>query len=291
LFSKTSRVTIRSMLQTQIGILVFCTMVPLIHCENMCNGPDDNMDKVPLPPSLTTKQIERLFHLMDADDNRKLSLQELLAYASDMRHKIAEQDVSAILDDMDTNDDGRISLGERLKELESWNAFEHENGTLELEERKSWETQKFKHADANNDSFLTIDELPFLFFPETHPDVLHVHTTASLSMKDLNKNGKLSLAEFSHQHESSFDEELADHRKRDFAQLDVDDSGALSIEELKAWESGAFHNSQAFRKVLEVADTDHDLQITPEEFRAARHEIAAMAAHYQFAEWAHETEL
>merc|ERR1740121_1155518 len=95
---------------------------------------------------------------------------------------------------MDTDKDGMLSLPELLKDMEQWG--EGEEDKQERDRILDLETRKFKAADVNKDTFLTVEELPALFYPETHDDVLLISAEATLGNKDLNKYGKLSEKEF-----------------------------------------------------------------------------------------------
>merc|ERR1711972_39265 len=82
-----------------------------------------------------------------------------------------------------------------------------------------------------------------------------------------------------------------EEKQADFNKLDTDSSGTLNIQELKRWESGAFHTEQDMKKLFEMADKDRDMMVTSEELHSARELIANSDAHYHFVEWAEHHEL
>merc|ERR1712216_506431 len=55
-------------------------------------------------------------------------------------------------------------------------------------------------------------------------------------------------------------------------QLDIDNSGTLSLKEVEAWESGSYHAVDAVKFMH--ADKDHDETMTVDELDAARQEIS-----------------
>merc|ERR1719230_1427600 len=94
--------------------------------------------------------------------------------------------------------------------------------------------------------------------------------------KDSDSDGKITLREF-YQHLQAEGEPPIDIEEEDkavFKQLDTDNSGTLSLEELKAWESGSYQAEEAVRKLFLHADTDHDNILTVDELDAAREGIA-----------------
>jgi len=189
---------------------------------------------------------------------------------------------------MDLDKDGRLSIEELYKDMDQWSEVEDK----EEDERKELEGQKFRAADVNQDGVLDESEMPHLFYPETHPKVLELTAAASLRIKDLDKDGQLTIEEF-WEAEAFEGEEMAisDEERTDFAKLDLDGNGKLSLDELKAWESGVFHTEEAMRGLFEIADEDRDSHLTASELDKARERIAATDAQYHLMEWAEQSEL
>merc|ERR1719440_1556488 len=165
---------------------------------------------------------------------------EIIDYSQEMRKMIAKKDIHTVIDEMDADKDGKLSLPELLKDMEQWGE-EGEEDKAQAAKRKELETAKFKAADSDNSGLLDGDELPALFYPETHDGVLTMTAEASLKSKDTDGNGELTPKEF-WEGDTVDGEDLAisEEEQADFTKLDLDGSGQLNLQELKAWESGGF---------------------------------------------------
>merc|ERR1711920_166671 len=204
---------------------------------------------------------------------------------------IAKKDITAILEEIDTSKDGKLTLEEHLNDIHNQADGGDEEEMKELEQRKVVEKQKFAAADLNGDGFLDSHELPALFYPETWDAVLQVTVGETMRQKDVNKDGKLTPKEFWEADEADGDEgELSEEENADFAKLDTDGDGHLS-QQLQEWESGKFHTSEAMKKLIEIVDKNNDIHFTTEELANAREQIAASDAQYHLIEWAEHHEL
>merc|ERR1719188_124817 len=215
---------------------------------------------------------------------------EIMGFSDEMRKHIAKKDIGSVLEEMDTDKDGKLSLPELLKDMEQWG--EGEEDKKERDGRIELETQKFKIADENGDGFLEIKELPSLFYPETHDGVLQITAQSTLQSKDTDGDGKLTPKEFwEGDVADSEDLAISEEEQSDFKKLDLDGDGKLDLRELKSWESGRFHTEEAMKKLFELADRDNDMHVTKEEFDDAREQIAGTDAQYHLMEWAEHHEL
>merc|ERR1719487_1298314 len=162
----------------------------------------------------------------------------------------------------------------------------------EIANRKELEKEKFKAADKDQSGLLSLQELPALFYPETHDGVLELTAAATLKAKDTDGNGELTPKEF-WEGDAVDGEDLAisEEEQADFTKLDTDNSGTLNLQELKAWESGGFHTEEAMKKLFELADQDSDMMVTADELDSARELIAGSDAQYHLMEWVEHAEL
>merc|ERR1711865_969897 len=99
----------------------------------------------------------------------------------------------------------------------------------ESDDRKLLETKKFKLADKNGDGELDISELPAMFYPELHDEMLALVSGQGFKENDADGDGLLTQKEF-----SVFED-------ADFQKLDKDGSGAIDKQELLLWDSGQYH--------------------------------------------------
>ncbi|CAK9049664.1 Reticulocalbin-1 [Durusdinium trenchii] len=241
--------------------------------------------------AMSAEQLRALHKKFDQNGDGKVSLTEVLEFARHMSKAIAGKDVASILEEIDTNKDGKLSLQEHLNDLHQQADGGDEEELKELENRKEVETAKFKAADADKDNVLSPKEVASLFYPETNPAVLDVVVRDTMKLKDKDGDGLLSPKEFWEFGEEDGEEQLSEEEMQDFQKLDKDKNGMLSLEELRAWESGLFHTEAAMIRLIQIADKDGDMQATAQELEDAREELANSDAQYHLVEWAEHNEL
>jgi len=209
-------------------------------------------------PVLSPEKLRGFHGRADKDKNGKASLLELLDYAADMRKVVASQDIQSILQEMDGDKDGKLSIEEVLAD------FGHLIEDDKAQERHiELEKQKFKAADINSDGFLSAEEIPAVVSPESHSGVLDIVTKDAMAEKDTDGDGKLSFKEF-------YEGEISED---DFKKLDADGDGVISLEELKPWEGGMLHAQESIKRILEIADKDKDMHLTADELHEAMEKI------------------
>lgn len=270
---------------------LFGSLALVAHCQDDASAPEEGDDGLE-QDALTSDQMRALHGKMDADKDGKVSMAEMVDFSILMRRVIAKKDIHTVIDEMDTDKDGKLSLAELLKDMESWGE-EGEDDKAQAARRRELETAKFKAADQDGNGLLDTEELPSLFYPETHDGVLTMTAEATLKSKDSDGNGELTSKEF-WEGDSVDGEEMhiGEEEKADFAKLDKDNSGTLNIAELKDWESGGFHTEEALKKLFELADKDNDMHVTADELDTARQLLAGSDAQYHLMEWTeHHSEL
>lgn len=271
-------------LLTLLGALAF-----VAHCQEDAE-PEEGDDGIE-QDALTPEQMRSMHAKIDENKDGKVSMAEVIQFSQAMRRTIAKKDIHTIIDEMDGDKDGKLSLEELLKDMEQWGE-EGEEDKAEAAKRKELETAKFRAADTDSSGLLDAEELPALFYPETHDGVLEMTAAATMKNKDTDGNGELTPKEF-WEGDAVDGEDLAisEEEQADFNKLDIDNSGTLSLQELKAWESGGFHTEEAMKKLFELADQDNDMMVTSDELESARELIAGSDAQYHLMEWAEHVEL
>eukprot|EP00927_Polykrikos_kofoidii_P061599 TRINITY_DN56431_c0_g1_i1.p1 TRINITY_DN56431_c0_g1~~TRINITY_DN56431_c0_g1_i1.p1 ORF type:complete len:281 (+),score=69.27 TRINITY_DN56431_c0_g1_i1:71-913(+) len=241
--------------------------------------------------SLSSDQLRRLHGHMDVDGDGGVSWSETIVHAKTATMALALKDVEIILDAIDLTKDRKLSLHEHLEDVEH-QADGSDDNAMELEERARVETAKFRAADTNKDEHLEPHELIGLFYPETHEDVLSVVVQETMRVKDKDRDGRLSPEEFWEVNAVVGDEERVSLEETvEFGKLDQNHDGFLSSDEIRIWDSGAFHLNTAMERLFEVADLDADKRLTADELVNARSLISLEAAHDHFIEWAEHHEL
>mmetsp|Transcript_422 Transcript_422/g.752 ORF Transcript_422/g.752 Transcript_422/m.752 type:complete len:285 (+) Transcript_422:91-945(+) len=247
----------------------------------------------------TLEEFRGLFEKFDENEDGKVTLQEMMAFASAMSVESAWQKSKSFIDRIDINEDGQVSLDEYRNELSNiryLNELANQAGNgeqmMELEKRAVVETAKFHAADQDGDGSLILMEIGALFFPAMNPKVLEISVRSTMEMKDKDDDGSLTAKEFCDVPEDAgADVEFLEDERQDFQKLDKDNNGLLDLKELTAWESGIFHAENAMMKLLELSDKDGDMAATLKELENAREELADSNALHHLSEWAEHHEL
>jgi Ca2+-binding EF-hand superfamily protein len=205
-------------------------------------------------------QIAAIHGKADANNDGKISISEVLTFAEQMQHGIAKKAMDEVLQALDTDENGKLSLSEFRSSNEHPTATSPEHNY-----DQDLEVATFNAADTDGDGELNLGEMPGFFYPETNEAVLDVIVKEVLR-KDANGDGVLSASEFWQREEK----ELSASNKKDFAQFDSDHSGGLSTAEIREWESGRFHMRESMQDLFDIADKDGDKHVTADELHAAQ---------------------
>merc|ERR1712066_353180 len=110
-----------------------------------------NYDDQDIEESLSVEQLRKLHAKFDANEDGKVGLHEVMAFATDIGKQIASKDIQAILEEIDTSKDGKLTLEEHLNDIHNQADGGDEEEMKELEQRKRVESMKFAAADVNGD--------------------------------------------------------------------------------------------------------------------------------------------
>jgi len=192
--------------------------------------PVEDIDEGIDQDALTPQQLRGIHEHMDKDKNGKASMTEMFDYATEMRKIIASKHTADLLEEMDIDKDGKLSLDELLEVMNQSSEGSNEEEKNESLKRSELEKDKFDVADTNKDGFLSVEELPALFYPDTHDGVLEVTAKHTLGKKDKDGDGHLSQKEFWEGDVANRqDPDLSDEEKEDFQKLDADGNGFLNL--------------------------------------------------------------
>lgn len=264
------------------------------------NG-DNEADEAFTDQQVTAASLHGLHVKMDTNNDHKLTLPEVLAFAKvarrDIAHKEAAEQFNGTIDE---DQDGKVSLEEYTnhlfghpipEEVQMPAKTEQELADeVLIEKDKKMEAEKFKIADKDGDGFLSKEELPLALYPELHDGVLHVSAGHGFKEKDKDGDGHVSHEELYDPTESNT-EEINEENKREFGTLDQNKDGKLHLEEYKRWESGEHSMEDAMKHLFEVADENQDKHITANELENARVMLSNTLATSHFVDWVEHYEL
>jgi Ca2+-binding EF-hand superfamily protein len=256
---------------------------------------------------MDSEQIRVLHKRFDANNDGKVSLNEILDFSKQARKDINAKRSKDEFSLMDENKDGKISVDEMTAfsfgaplpdevEMPAPSGAEAEE-EKRIEKLKAVEKLKFKAADKDGDGFLTEDEALGVLYPEHHDEVLHVQTHHELKDRDKDGDGMLTYDEFWETDSEepvdadSPETDLIKQQKEEFKMLDVDGSGKIDIEEYKKWQSGDFQITDAMKHLMVLADEDNDGYVTAAELDDARPSIANTMATGEFMQYLEHYEL
>lgn len=261
-----------------IGLLIMAIATGTISPD--VKNDDTSASGQDLMSELGVETLSRIHAGADANSDGKMSLPEVLDFANRMRHGIAQKEIKEIVEAMDSDKNGKVSLEEFRGSLhhpegDSKDAAEYDTGLEEL---------TFKAADSDKDGELDERELPGFFYPETNHAVLDLIVADVLKRRDADGDGVLSVHEFW----EITDDEVSDVNLRDFEKFDTDGSGSLSLAEIAEWESGRFGMRETMETLFKVADKDGDKHISAGELHdaTASGDLVDTDVHYHLQQWA-----
>ncbi|KAK3156387.1 hypothetical protein QOZ80_2AG0106650 [Eleusine coracana subsp. coracana] len=228
-----------------------------------------------------TSRVEALFPKIDVDPadglitGAELAAWNLATARREVLHRTARE-----LELHDRNHDGRVAFSEYERPSWAWRFDDHNSTNDEV---GWWKEEHFIASDMDGDGFLNLTEFNDFLHPAdtTNPKLLHWLCKEEVRERDKDNDGKLNFQEFfsglfySIRHA---DDEGSTHdsidsdapAKKSFSQLDLDNDGLLSADELKPI-MGNLHPSENFYAkqqadyVISQADTDKDGQLSMKE--------------------------
>ncbi|CAM0946172.1 unnamed protein product [Alopecurus aequalis] len=225
-----------------------------------------------------TLRVAALFPKIDvdpADDaitGAELAAWNLASAQREVLHRTARE-----LDLHDRDHDGRIAFSEYERPSWAWR-FDDNNSTNDG--MGWWKEGHFSAADIDGDGFLNLTEFSDFLHPAdtASPKLIHWLCKEEVRERDKDNDGKLNFQEFynglfysirHYDDETSTDDSNGSDApaRKSFSQLDLDNDGLLSAEELKPI-IGKLHPAENFYAkqqadyVISQADTNKDGQLS-----------------------------
>lgn len=190
--------------------------------------------------------LQRVGRRIDANNDTKLSSEELKDFAEALRSKQWWDQTYAVHSASDLDANGGVTL----EELRSSNAVHKD-----LPEHQA---ARFHAADVDGDGALSRQEMHAFLHPELGGRVLEVEVLHQYSIWDVNADGTLDFKEFramGESHGEDFSEEVG---KEDFSLHDDDNDGKLSVKEFGKLLQGHELLLDSIEKAIGSADSDGD---------------------------------
>lgn len=219
------------------------------------NGEDDQDEEEQLSDEGEghVERLKRVGTLADANNDTRLSAQELRQFAEGLRERKRWEHTDAALSNLDADGDGTISqdeLSARLKAVGGNSGIASEEGI---------EARRFAAADQDADGVLNRDEFHSFAHPELGGEVLRVEAAYQFERFDQDKNRRISFEEFKREAGAETDEDFSeDSVREDFDIHDADGSGTLDLHEFERLIEGHKLLTQSIEKAIGAADMDGD---------------------------------
>ncbi|KAL5208849.1 hypothetical protein ABZP36_033284 [Zizania latifolia] len=228
-----------------------------------------------------TRRVEALFPKIDVDPadgavtGAELTAWNLASARREVLHRTSRE-----LELHDRDHDGRIAFSEYERPSWAWRFDDHNSSNDGV---GWWKEEHFNASDMDDDGFLNLTEFNDFLHPAdtTNPKLTHWLCKEEVRERDKDNDGKLNFQEFynglfySIRHfddEASTDDSNGSDApaRKSFAQLDLDNDGLLSADELKPiignlHPSEHFYAKQQADYVISQADTDKDGQLSLKE--------------------------
>lgn len=232
-----------------------------------------------LERALRTEELSAMHRILDSDSNGLASLDEGLAYVRSHRKAVSAIGVSQILNNMDSDKDGRLSIQEFLDDLVHWKLEDDDK-----EEMKEAVESRFISYDADQDGLLDAEELPIFYAWLLDFRKADKNGDEALTRKEFRKAAAKSKGK-SHPQDGASGKQSSEDREV-FGGLDTNGDKRLSVEEYWAFKSGTFAAEQALRTLFRIADADQDEQLSVGELTESRQKMGGSSAYYHLRDWA-----
>lgn len=136
------------------------------------------------------ERIEKLFAVIDKNNDKVISEDELNAWSTYVKNEVFLKQVQVEMKQIDGDKDGFISLPE-LNE-----AFSQNLDAKEVEKHAEGLLKRFQIVDKDKDNKLNINEVGLLIDPMKDEELKELEINEILEHHDVNKDGRISVDEF-----------------------------------------------------------------------------------------------
>lgn len=184
--------------------------------------------------------------------------------------KLSEEEAEDRFEDLDENNDDKISWAEYIKDVYGIEADGVKHNTIDDSEEEKLlqdDREMFQTADTNKDGFLSIEEHIKFHSPEECPDMYPIILKQTLRDKDLNNDGIINFQEFVGDNAKNHDKEWLISEKERFDSFDKDKDGLLNHNEILSWivPSNSEVAEEEVSHLFAATDDDHDDRLSHDE--------------------------
>jgi Ca2+-binding EF-hand superfamily protein len=244
----------------------------------------DAWESDPSNPELDSEEVAALFDDCDYDYNDLIDIDEMQCFIDGIGAMLggSDEDPEQMMDYMDTDDDGYLSLQELIDFL---NNDREQNGEEPMSSEEEEETATwFSYGDTDGDDLLNLDEFTQMFGDDDdggdedcNPDVEDCGDDdapptpeEAMEAADANEDGYVSLQEFEDFWESDPENpELdSDAIATLFDDCDYDENDLIDINEVQCFidSIGAMFEDPNPEQIFDWMDADDDGQVTASEW-------------------------
>lgn len=263
---------------TLVVALSVCTLLRFLNCNAQegqftppitPGGPEggDNVpDMLGLGKEVIVDRMKVLYQKVDADNNGSLSETEIRDWLMQIRTAVQARQVAVEVQAIDKDKNGVITI----VELKSAYGSTEDASSDQMKEVET----RFKIVDKNKDGSLDKDELALLMDPSGDPELLRLETEEILLSQDKNKDGKITISEFSEGEGSGEDQQ---ELEREFKLYDTDGDGLIDRDEIQKVIADP-HQHEVDSGIKELSEFFVDGSISFEKWEANVEKIAISPA-------------